>query len=158
MQALSPECTPASSTCSMMPPMIDSPVRVSDRVDIDFDRVFEEAVHQEPDVQRTSPPSRPSEPIAGHLGHGVAQAFFVVHDSHRSTAEHIRRAHESRVTNLVHDLAIASSTVVQVPPGGCGMFSRSHSAFQRSRSSARSIDSGLVPAISPRQGESHLRA
>ena len=35
-----------------------------------------------------------------------------------------------------------------MPPGGCGMCSSSHSAFHFSRSSARSIDAGDVPAIS----------
>ena len=35
-----------------------------------------------------------------------------------------------------------------MPPGGCGMRSSSHSAFHFSRSSARSIDDGAVPAIS----------
>jgi carbamoyl-phosphate synthase large subunit len=34
-----------------------------------------------------------------------------------------------------------------VPPAGCGMARWAHSAFHRSRSSARSIDSGLVPAM-----------
>ena len=35
-----------------------------------------------------------------------------------------------------------------MPPGGCGMRSSSHSAFHFSRSSARSIDDGAVPAMS----------
>ena len=35
-----------------------------------------------------------------------------------------------------------------MPPGGCGMRSSSHRAFHFSRSSARSIDAGAVPAIS----------
>ena len=45
-------------------------------------------------------------------------------------------------------IASASSRSVAVPPGGCGMRSSSHSAFHFSRSSARSIDDGAVPAIS----------
>ena len=45
-QAESPECTPASSTCSMMPAMKMSPV-VAHRIDVDLDRVFEEAVEQD---------------------------------------------------------------------------------------------------------------
>ena len=35
-----------------------------------------------------------------------------------------------------------------MPPGGCGMCSSSHRAFHFSRSSARSIDDGAVPATS----------
>ena len=35
-----------------------------------------------------------------------------------------------------------------MPPGGCGMCRSLHSAFHFSRSSARSIDVGDVPAIS----------
>ena len=42
-------------------------------------------------------------------------------------------------------IACAAAALVAVPPGGCGISSRSHSALKRSRSSARSIDSGLVP-------------
>ena len=45
-QAESPECTPASSTCSITPPMSTSPVRVPDGVDVDLDGVLEEAVDE----------------------------------------------------------------------------------------------------------------
>ena len=41
-------------------------------------------------------------------------------------------------------IASASSTVAAVPPAGCGISSRAHRAFHRSRSSARSIDAGLT--------------
>ena len=43
--AESPECTPACSMCSMMPPITTS-VAVAQRVDVDLDRVVEEAVEQ----------------------------------------------------------------------------------------------------------------
>ena len=43
--AESPECTPACSMCSMMPPMTTS-LAVAQRVDVDLDRVVEEAVEQ----------------------------------------------------------------------------------------------------------------
>ena len=42
----------------------------------------------------------------------------------------------------------ASSTLVAVPPAGCAMSSSRQRAFQRSRSSARSIDDGGVPSTS----------
>ena len=45
-------------------------------------------------------------------------------------------------------MASASAVLVAVPPGGCGMCSEPHSAFQRSRSSARSMEAGLVPSTS----------
>ena len=44
--AESPECTPASSMCSITPPMTHLAGRVADRVDVDLDRVLEEAVDQ----------------------------------------------------------------------------------------------------------------
>ena len=44
--------------------------------------------------------------------------------------------------------SMASPTDVAVPPAGCGISSRAHMAFHRSRSSARSIDAELVPRIS----------
>ena len=45
-QAESPECTPASSTCSMTPAIRISPVAVAHGVDVDLDRVLQEAVDQ----------------------------------------------------------------------------------------------------------------
>ena len=44
--AESPECTPASSMCSIIPPMTHVAGAVAQRVDVDFDRVFEEAVDE----------------------------------------------------------------------------------------------------------------
>ena len=44
-QAESPEWTPASSMCSMMPP-ITHVAAVAERVDVDLDGVVEEAVDQ----------------------------------------------------------------------------------------------------------------
>ncbi len=38
--------------------------------------------------------------------------------------------------------------VAAVPPAGWGISSWAHRAFQRSRSSARSMESGLVPSTS----------
>ena len=44
--AESPECTPASSTCSMTPPISTSPAGVPHGVDVDLDGVLEEPVDQ----------------------------------------------------------------------------------------------------------------
>ena len=46
-QAESPECTPASSTCSMMPATKMSPPCVAHRIHVNFDGVFEKAVEQD---------------------------------------------------------------------------------------------------------------
>jgi hypothetical protein len=44
-QLESPECTPACSMCSMMPP-ISTSVAVADRIDIHLDRHIQEAIEQ----------------------------------------------------------------------------------------------------------------
>ena len=44
--AASPECTPASSMCSMMPPMTDV-VPVGDHVDVHLDGVLDEPIDQD---------------------------------------------------------------------------------------------------------------
>ena len=84
-QAESPECTPASSTCCITPPISTvSPSR--DRVDVDLDRVLEEAVDER--VRR----------------HGQrADVVRAVADAHRAAAEHVRRAHEHRVADALGD-------------------------------------------------------
>ena len=43
------------------------------------------------------PPSRPSEPGLGELGHGAPEVAVVVDDLHRPPAEHVRRPHEHRI-------------------------------------------------------------
>ena len=73
------------------------------------------------------------------------RSVVVVHDLHRAPAEHVRRAHEHRVADVARDRDAPSSTSVAVPPAGCGMPSRSHSALNCSRSSAASIDAGDGP-------------
>ena len=44
--------------------------------------------------------------------------------------------------------ATIEAALAVVPPAGCGMSSSPHRAFHRSRSSARSMESGLVPSTS----------
>ena len=62
--AESPECTPASSMCSITPPMTTSPVRVAQRVDVDLDRVLEEAVDRAPAARPTARPRARASPSA----------------------------------------------------------------------------------------------
>ena len=58
---------------------------VAERVDVDLDRVLDEAV---------------DEHRAGDGGHRLAQLGVVVTDAHRPAAEHVRRPHEDRVADL----------------------------------------------------------
>ncbi len=72
--AESPECTPASSMCSMIAADHEVAGRVADRVDVDLDRVLEEAVDQRGSLGR-QPALAPEAPLLGELGHrGVERA------------------------------------------------------------------------------------
>ena len=144
-QAESPECTPASSTCSMTPAMRISPVAVAHGVDVDLDRVLQEAVHQHGPIGGDT--ALPGERAGRHRLHDPAHAVVVVDDLHGPAAQDVARAQQHRVADLPRD-GQRLVAVVAVPPGGCGMSSSRHSAFQRSRSSARSMEAGLVPRTS----------
>ena len=116
--AESPECTPASSMCSMTPPMTHVAGRVAQRVDVDLDRVLEEAV----DRARAARPrarlrARAIRCARARPSRGAA-SVVVVHDLHRAAAEHVRRADEHRIADAVAATATASSTVVAIPPVG----------------------------------------
>jgi hypothetical protein len=85
----SPECTPASSMCSITPPIRTLP-SVGDDVDVALDGVVEEAVQQH-------------RRIVGHLhrvAHVAGQVGFAVDDFHRAAAQHVARAHHQRVADL----------------------------------------------------------
>src|ERR1039458_4024378 len=86
-QELSPECTPASSMCSMMPAMRTSVPSPS--AYIDFGGVVQEAVHQHGAVLRE-----------GHrLAHVLAHHFLVVGDDHGAAAQHIAGTHQHRIAD-----------------------------------------------------------
>ncbi len=62
-QALSPECTPASSTCCMIPP-IQTSCAVAEGVDVDLDRVLQEAVQDRWGALRARAGSRRARPAS----------------------------------------------------------------------------------------------
>ena len=135
-QAESPECTPASSICSITPQMNTS-VAVGDRVDIDLDRVAQIRVDQH-------------RALARHhhgLGDVAGELRLVVHDLHGAAAEHIRRADDEREADRGGDGDRPPSAERAMPLCGWRKPSRSISALKRSRSSARSMASGEVPRI-----------
>ena len=78
----SPECTPASSMCSITAPMNTSPAASAHRVDVDLDRAFQEPVDQHRVIGRG----------LGRRLHERLELVVVVHDLHRAAAQHVRRA------------------------------------------------------------------
>ena len=89
-QAESPEWIPASSTCCMMPP-IQTSLAVAERVDVDLDRVLEEAVEED-----LAPVATGSDALEI-----VGKVVERVDDLHRAAAEHVARSHEQREADLV---------------------------------------------------------
>ncbi len=67
---------------------------VAERVDIDFDGVFEEAVDQHGAVLREG----------DGFAHVAAHAVFVVDDHHGAAAEHVAGAHQHRIADALRDL------------------------------------------------------
>ena len=61
-QALSPEWIPASSTCCMIPP-IQTRLAVAQRVDVDLDRVLQEAVEEDLALACARPLPRPAQVV-----------------------------------------------------------------------------------------------
>ena len=146
--AESPECTPASSTCSITPPMYTSPVwsrTASTSTSMASDRKRSISTGRSAD----SPPSRPSEPVFGPPDRSspMISARPTPAGARRGRcASPGRRARSSAAPapgsrrRPTTSSAWARSTAV--PPGGCGMRSSSQSGFHFSRSSAASIDVG----------------
>ena len=108
--AESPECTPASSTCSITPPMYTSPVwsrtaststsMASDEEAVDQHRALGGEAALAP--ERAGVRRRAFEP--DDLGHRRRQLVLVVDDAHRPAAEHVARAHEHREADAGDDL------------------------------------------------------
>ena len=73
---------------------------VAQRVDVDLDRVFEEAVDQRGPLGR-EPALAAERAGVRELAHRAPQVGVVVHDLHRAAAEHVRRADEHRVADVV---------------------------------------------------------
>ena len=94
-----------------------------------------------------SPPSRPSDALAPRARPSRRRA----RRRRRRSASRGRRARTTAARapgsrSLGRDRARLVGGRRRCRPAGCGMPSRSHSALKRSRSSARSIDAGLVPS------------
>ncbi len=92
-QAESPEWIPASSTCCMIPAIQTSPAppsraAVAERIDVDLDRVLEEAVEVDRPALRADP------------AQVVAQPVDAVDDLHRAAAEHVAWADQQREPDL----------------------------------------------------------
>ena len=85
---------PASSMCSMMPP-ISTSSSVAERIDVDFDGVFEEAVDQDGPVRRED----------DGLLHVAAHGLLVVGDDHGAAAEHVAGPHQHGVAEPARDVA-----------------------------------------------------
>ena len=89
-QAESPECTPASSTCCMIAadPRLGP---VAERVHVHLDRVLEEAVQED----------RPGAVAVLGALQVVRERLAGVTDLHGAAAEHVARAHQQRVADVV---------------------------------------------------------
>ena len=157
--AESPECTPASSMCSMIPPISTSPRSVAERVDVDLDRVLEEAVDQRGALAPTGRLRGPGSRARASSAIGAVERVVVVDDLHGPAAEHVRRPDQDRVADACRDGA-GLVGVAADPAGGLGDAELGRrGALNRSRSSARSIDAGLVPSTGmPRRLEASGRA
>ena len=83
---------------------------VVERVDVDLDRVVEEAVDEHRVLRRD----------LGGAPDVVLQRRLVVDDLHAAAAQHVRRAHQHRVADLVGDRAWRASNVVAMPCLGDG--------------------------------------
>ena len=132
--------------CSITPPIITSPVwsrSASTSTSIASSRKRSMSAGRSAD----SPPSRPSEPRGRELRHRGVEALGVEHDLHRAATEHVRGSDQDREADPAPRSPARPARSSRCRPAAAGSPSRSHSALKRSRSSARSIDSGLVPTI-----------
>ena len=106
---------------------------VADRVDVDLDRVLEEAVEEDLALRL-----RAREVVGEHR--------LVVGELHRAPAEHVARAHEQREADARAGGERLLGRVARARTAAPCRSSRSSSAPKRPRSSARSIASGCVPS------------
>ena len=110
---------------------------VDHRVDVDLDRVVEEAVEQH-------------RRIVGHLdrfAHVALEIALLVHDLHRAAAEHVRRPHHQRIADLRRRPRARRPRCARCGWAAGAASRRTSSCWKRSRSSAMSIMSGVVPMI-----------
>ena len=105
---------------------------VAQRVDVDLDRVLEEAV----DERR-----------ALHARERLAHLVVVVAHAHRAAAEDVRRPHEHRVADPLAARSTACAPLAAIPHSGHAIPSSRSTPPNRSRSSARSTASNGVPRM-----------
>ena len=104
---------------------------VAERVDVELDRVLDEAVEED---------------AALHGRHRGVELVVVVADAHRPAAEHVGRANEHRVADLL-DRGERLGEIGDDRPGRAADAELGGERPKRSRSSARSIASCGVPRI-----------
>ena len=142
-QAESPECTPASSTCSMTPPMMVSPVWCRESRRRRLQPHLPRTGRATRDARRTDHPRA----LGSRRQPTLRERRFSWSSSYTMdmalTAQHVGRPNECRDSRCA---PMTSSALIDdpmaVPPGGWGISSWAHTAFQRSRSSARSMRIG----------------
>ena len=94
--AESPECTPASSMCSITPPIDDvAGARRGARRRRPRPRPRGSG-RSSAGARPTARPRARAMPCGGELGHRARERVVVVDDLHGAPAEHVRRAHEHR--------------------------------------------------------------
>ena len=113
---------------------------VVQRVDVDLDGVVEEAI----DEQRGS--GRDDRLVLDPL-EVVGHRLGVVDDLHAAPAEHVTRAHEHRIADVLRDRRWPRTWSVAVPFLGAMRPASSRILENSPRSSARSMASGVVPRI-----------
>ena len=146
IHAESPECTPASSICSITAGT-KCMCAVADRVCFTFCCMTEETVDQNRTVRCHTDCCR-------HISY---HAFRIIHNFHATAAQYVRRTHHNRITDLLGNLKCLIHIVTAIPDSGIGISSLSIIARNRSRSSARSITDGAVPRSSRRFSRSAAR-
>ena len=122
---------------------------VGDDVDVELDRVVEELVDQqrEPDARAISSLAAATGAGAEHALEVVLEPARVVDPLHRAAAEHVARAHHHREPDLVARPCAPRRGCGRCPSCGARSSSLVITSPNRSRSSARSIASALVPRI-----------
>ena len=146
-QAESPECTPASSTCSITPAIRTSPVAVAHGVHVDLDGVLEEPVDEHGALGRGRPLAGQATPaeLARRHAPGARRRRRSPWPGPRARSSD-GRAPGSRPCCATVERLVAPSLRCHPAAGGCR--GARTGAFHRSRSSARSIEAGLVPRTS----------
>ena len=110
---------------------------IADAIDIDFDRIVQEAVQQH----------RRLVLYLDRLAHVALQVTLLVHDFHRPPAQHVARAHHQRIADFLRPGAAPRPRCARCALGGWRRPSSCSSCWKRSRSSAASIMSGEVPMM-----------